>query len=176
MGGHGASKKLKMDSKPLLKPLLKPFFNPLLFSVLFLSAVFWGCGHKLEDGDYQLVRQHILKDDCGLAEEPGLFAVGHLRTTGELVFWGYDFFEIQLVGFYLSDTERWRADGNVANISWEMGGTACKLDEIRMSMEATVKTRRSFEGVFSISTHTAKAPECVCELWAGYEAVFLEKP
>jgi len=132
-----------------------------------------GCGHKLEDGDYQLLRQEIFKDDCGLADIPGIFTVGHLRTTGDLVFFGYDFFEMQLAGFYLSATERWRADGNIGNVTWNVNGKVCRLNEIRMSVEAKARTKERFEGTLSISTHTEKPLECICELWAGFEAVFL---
>ena len=151
----------------------KPKKTPLVWWGLVLSALSLGCGHVLEDGEYQLVEQRILKDDCGLAKESGLFATGRLLTTGDVVSFAYAFFDMQLVGFYLEATERWRADGNVENVSWTVNEKACRLDEIRMSLEATAKTKRRFVGTFSLTTHTPRAPECVCEFWAGYEATRL---
>jgi hypothetical protein len=121
-------------------------------------------------GDYQLSAGDILRDTCGLAEEEGLFAIGHLRRRGEEVLFAYEFFDIQLAGFYLASKEVWRADGNVGNVFWHRGGKACKLEEIRMSIEARTQSSGRFEGVLLLSTHSESMPECVCELWAGYEA------
>jgi len=127
----------------------------------------------LEDGNYQLVKKNILKDNCKLADIPGVFSQGHLRTTGELVFFKYALFEMQLTGFYLSATERWRADGNMGNVTWHMHEKPCQLDEIRMSIEASAQTPKRFEGTFALSTHAGKTPECACELWASFEATRL---
>jgi len=165
---------LKMLSSARKAPGMKKINTHIKKTLLCLCGLLLcsACGHMLEDGNYQLSPQTILKDDCGMAQVPGIFSSGRLRTTGDVVFFKYDFFEVQMTGFYLAATERWRADGNAGNVTWHVHEKACQLDEIRMSMEATSKTKKRFEGTLSISTHAAKAPECACELWVDFEAVY----
>ncbi len=141
-----------------------------LFGVLVLTAA-CGRSHVLDDGAYAFSLAEVLRDDCGLRQDPKVLSTGTLTTTGNLVALDYGYLDIKLKGIYLSKEERMSLDGTAANVSTVVRGNTCLLDTVAMHMETTTSTAAThFDGAMSFVLDARQSNECVCQMWVKFTA------
>ena len=126
--------------------------------------------HDLIDGDYTFELTEILRDDCSMANTPGVVGKATLKTNGHGVAFDYSFLQTKLLGTYLSSTEKVTADGTAVNVSTTVRNRQCLLDTVVIHLDGETKTSTSMTGVMSISFDARSPDECVCQFWFKYKA------
>lgn len=138
---------------------------------VLLALVGLGCGrvHPLNDGDYTFTVTRVIRDDCGLANDP-ILGVGTLLTTGHQVGLTLTKPEAQLVGTYRKDVEEMVLDGTIANFQTVVRGQECLLDVVTLHLDTVTVDATDFRGTMSI-TYDARQPDaCVCKFWFDFTA------
>ena len=140
---------------------------------LAAALVLTACGrtHPLRDGSYGFTVTEVVRDDCGEASRPELMSGGALQTHGHEVRFDTGFFDVKLVGQYLSGTESMRLDGSAANVVTTVQTRQCLLDLVTMTMEASTLDPASFEGQLSAKYEPNRPADCGCETWVRFSAV-----
>jgi len=145
--------------------------TPRLLWLLLVPVALQGCRtHEAEDGTYQFALTEVIRDECGLAAEPGIMSTGTLVTTGNTVAIDYGFLGIKLVGTYLQTGEQMTMDGTAVNVRTQVRGQSCLEDTVAVHLDATTKSPTEFDGVMSFSYDTRQPDECVCQFWLRYAA------
>ena len=131
-----------------------------------------GCGrtHTLTDGRYELSLTEVVRDDCALVNQSGVVSGGTLRTTGNVVRFDYDLFDIQMNGNYASSEERMSLDGSAANVQLTVSANDCLLDLVTLHLEASSASPTQFTGSLAYSLENERKNACVCDLWILYQA------
>jgi hypothetical protein len=132
--------------------------------------------HPQLDGRYALTLDQVIRDDCGMASNPELVESMHYLNTGELVRVDYSLYDIQLVGSFLADSERFSADGSSANVNTLVSGQQCLLDLVTVHLDAATVSPQAFSGALSVRLDARRPDSCVCELWVTYAAQLVDPP
>lgn len=141
-------------------------------ALLLAGCALFGCGntHPLKDGTYAFTRASVIRDDCGQADRPELMSGGVLQTHGNEVRLDTGFYEIKLIGVYLSGTESMRLDGSAANVSTIVQGRECLLDLLVLSIEASTLDPDRFAGSLSARYEAERPVDCDCQTWVQFSA------
>ncbi|WP_224369254.1 hypothetical protein [Hyalangium versicolor] len=126
-------------------------------------------------GHYDLRFVSKYRDDCNLLpfDKPESLWDGSLLITGQVVRMDFELLEMQLVGRFLESKDRFAVDGSVANASIVLPNTneECLLDQVSVHLEGTTVCRTRFDGTVRVRYEARQPDQCVCELWASFEAV-----
>jgi hypothetical protein len=143
------------------------------FALAAAALVFTACGntHPLQDGSYAFTRGEVVRDDCGEASRPELMSGGALERHGHEVRFDTGFFNVKLVGQFLSLTERFHLDGSAANVVAQVEGRECLLDLVVLTMDAETIDPTSFSGTLSAQYQAERPVDCDCETWVRFSAV-----
>ncbi len=125
--------------------------------------------HLLTPGSYSVTVLRTLRDDCGLAAAPEIAGPLELDPAEDIVRLRYALFQARLTGFYLEQSEAFSADGTVQNVTAPLAGQTCRIDMVRLHLEARTLSRDAFGGELSATLESEQAG-CDCVLWAQYEA------
>ncbi len=143
-----------------------------LFLLLPIALASSACflEHTQAEGAYTFTIDRVLKDECGLASDPTVSRGASLQVAGEVVRLDYSYFNVQMVGAYLSGAERFYADGSAGNVDVQVKGQECLVDLVAIHLDATTQTRENFSGNLSVKLEPRVASRCACELWLTYSA------
>ncbi|WP_224245928.1 hypothetical protein [Hyalangium gracile] len=126
-------------------------------------------------GHYTLQSTEIYRDDCNLLpsvdDDPHALWDGSLLITGQVVRMDFELLEMQLVGRFLESGDSFSVDGSVANATVKVNREICLLDQVSVHMEGTTVCRTRFDGVVRVRYEARRPDQCVCELWANFQAV-----
>jgi hypothetical protein len=124
-------------------------------------------------GHYDLRITEKYRDDCSLLpnDNPDALWDGSLLITGQVVRMDFELLEMQLVGRFLESQDSFSVDGSVANATAIANGQECLLDQVSVHLEGTTVCRTRFDGVLRVRYEARRPDQCVCELWATFEAV-----
>ena len=140
----------------------------LLLTVVMLGST---CRiHDLLDGVYTLQLTEVLRDDCAMANAPGVIGTATLKTNGHNVLLDYSFLQTRLLGTYLSQTEKMTADGTAVNVSTTVRARQCLLDTVVVHLDGETESPTRMSGAMSIQFDTRSPDECVCKLWFKFDA------
>lgn len=141
-------------------------------SLVALALALSSCGreHVQQEGVYALTIDKVVRDDCNLASHPDLVRRAELFVSGEVVRIDYSLFDINLVGSYLEEVERFSVDGSTANLNATVGGKECLLDLATVHLDATTQDPDTFSGNLSVRLEAQVQTSCACELWVAYTA------
>lgn len=145
-----------------------PLVRRGLFLVLFVLG---GCRvHTLEDGAYTFTKGEVLRDDCGLANQPEVFGRGTLLKAGHMVRLNYSYLGAEFAGTYRYGLEEFTADGTLTNTRVTLRGQDCQVDTVQLGVDATTQTARQFTGTFTFAFQSRASDACTCRLMARYDA------
>jgi hypothetical protein len=147
------------------------FLLPLLLLTVGLSL---GCNSFTQNpGHYDLRATEVFRDDCNLLppSDPDALWDGSLLITGQVVRMDFELLEMQLVGRFLASGERFAVDGSVANAETLINGETCLLDQVSVHLEGDTVCATQFKGVLRVRYEARRPDNCVCELWARFDAV-----
>jgi hypothetical protein len=142
-------------------------FVPSVLALLLIG----GCRlHTLEDGAYSVARSEILRDDCGLSNQPDVFGRATLLKAGHGVRLDYSYLNAQLTGTYRYGLEEFTADGTVGNARLTLRGQDCQVDFVQLGLDAVTQTAQRFTGTLTINAQSRAADACTCRFIARYDA------
>jgi hypothetical protein len=123
-------------------------------------------------GHYDLRATEVYRDDCGLLPSDEALWDGSLLITGQVVRMDFELLDMQLVGRFLESGNSFAVDGSVANATATANGQECLLDQVSVHLEAdTASCPTQFNGTLRVRYEARRPDQCVCELWARFEAV-----
>jgi hypothetical protein len=158
---HGVGYGVPVSTRRFLLPCL------LLTAGLCLS-----CNTFVQNpGHYDMRAVEVYRDDCGLLRSPEALWDGSLLITGQVVRMDFELLEMQLVGRFLESDDRFSVDGSVANATAVANGQECLLDQVSVHLEGTTVCATQFNGTLRVRYEARRPDNCVCELWARFEAV-----
>jgi len=142
----------------------------LLVSVSAVMALS-GCRvHTLQDGAYDFTAVEVMRDDCGLASQPEVFARGTLLTAGHVVRLDYPYLSTQLAGQYRYGLEEMTMDATLANVRTRLRGQDCQVDVVSVALDSVTQSPTRFTGSMSFTFNTRTADACTCRLFFRYDA------
>ncbi|MBN1205253.1 MAG: hypothetical protein JXB05_10045 [Myxococcaceae bacterium] len=144
----------------------------LLPSLLIAVGLSLGCNSFVQNpGAYELQATEVMRDDCNLMRSPEALWDGSLLITGQVVRMDFELLEMQLVGRFLAGGESFSVDGSVANATVSANGQECLLDQVSVHLEGETICATQFDGTLRVRYEARRPDNCVCELWARFEAV-----
>jgi hypothetical protein len=131
---------------------------------LMLSA----CGrqHPLGDGEYAFQVVEVLKDDCGLSEDPRIISSASISASGNFVSMRYRY----LAGTYRSGSDDFILDGASVNVNAMLRNQDCVLETIAMHIDGETVSAREFKGALSFAFDAKRPDSCKCNYWVRFEA------
>ncbi len=139
----------------------------VVLSVLVVS----GCRvHTLEDGAYAFTKGEVLRDDCGLANQPEVFTKGTLLKAGHMVRLSYGYLGAELAGTYRYGLEEFTADATITNTRATLRGQDCQLDTVQLGIDATTQSAQRFTGTLSFVFQSRASDACTCRLMTRFDA------
>lgn len=139
--------------------------------LLLVSLLLSGCRvHTLQDGVYELRSTEVLRDDCGLATQPGVFTRGTLLTAGHNVRFNYGYLNTELAGTYRYGLEEMTMDASLGNVRTTLRGTDCQVDVVTVALDSITRNASSFTGTLSYTFQSRTADACTCRLFVRYDA------
>ena len=145
----------------------------LLLPALLLSAGLCASCHSFPQnpGHYDIKATEVYRDDCSLLRSPEALWDGSLLITGQVVRIDFELLEMQLVGRFLESGSSFAVDGSVANATATANGQECLLDQVSVHLEGDTVCETRFDGTLRVRYEARRPDQCVCELWARFEAV-----
>ncbi len=140
--------------------------------LLVAGGLSLGCNDFVQNpGPYELRAVEVMRDECGLLPSAEELWDGSLLITGQVVRMDFELLDMQLVGRFLAEGERFAVDGSVANATVITNGQECLLDQVSVHLEGTTVCATQFDGTLRVRYEARRPDSCVCELWARFEAV-----
>jgi hypothetical protein len=136
------------------------------------------CGYRSHEqlaGQYAFSTVQVLTDPCGLMPAAGLWG-GSLVKTGDYVRLTYELEQMWLVGYYRYDLEEFYLDGTatevVVDAPADAGVTSCKLDQLRVHLDAVTRSPDRFDGTLTVTYDVnPESPfACECRMSVIYQA------
>ena len=128
-------------------------------------------GHEQGEGRYAFSTVQVLTDPCGLLPAAGLWG-GTLVESGNYVRLDYELQQMWLVGYYRNSLEEFYLDGTATDVVVDVGGTSCRLDQLRVHADAVRRSPERFDGTLTVEYDVA--PEspfaCQCRMSVIYQA------
>jgi hypothetical protein len=141
----------------------------LVFLLAVLSLA--GCRvHTLQDGAYDFTLVETLRDDCGLASQPGVFTRGTLITAGHMVRLQYGYLGAEFTGTYRYGLEEMTMDATLANVRTTLRGQDCQVDSVAVALDSSTVNAGRFTGTLNFTFQTRTSDACTCRFYARYEA------
>lgn len=142
------------------------------FLLVVLAAVQASClPFAQNQGDYVIVPTEVMRDECGLLSEIQDDLTLSMQITGRVVRFDFGVQNMQLIGYFLEEGEDFTADGNAANVTIDVQGQECLLDQMNVHLDGTTRCATQFDGVLRLAYESERLERCSCELWLRYEAV-----
>jgi len=128
-----------------------------------------------QPGEYALSATEEIVDDCGLLASPEALWDAEVLIAGDTVRMDFGLFEetegaggIELVGFFLGMDDRFTVDGSVANVTTEVRGQQCLLDNATVHLDGRTDCPTQFSGTLRVRFESRRSVGCNCELWVKY--------
>lgn len=145
----------------------------VLLSTLALSS----CRiHTLQDGAYDFTLVETLRDDCGLASQPGVFTRGTLLTAGHVVRLTYGYLGTELAGTYRYGLEEMTMDATLANVRTTLRGQDCQVDTVSVALDSKTVSAARFTGTLNFTFQSRTTDACTCRFFARYDATRTQGP
>ncbi|HET9451882.1 MAG TPA: hypothetical protein VFO83_13420 [Aggregicoccus sp.] len=152
--------------------------RPLLPVSLLAALLGMACTNTYpqQQGDYLFTATEEIVDDCELVAEPEALWDAQVLIAGETLRMDYGLFEqageggTELVGFFLGVDDRFTVDGSVANVTTQVRGQPCLLDNVAVHLDGRTDCPTQFSGTLSVRYESRGSAACNCELWVKYTA------
>lgn len=149
-----------------------------------LGGVSFSCGrvHDQLEGTYDFAAVEVLRDECGLLQDPAAVWAADLFISGHVVRMrsrpgaatsppDYRQYDLPLAGAYRADLEEFEVDGSAGNVVAILpGGQECLLDLLTLHLEAVTDTPSTFHGTLAVRYEADLPDICACQLWTTYRA------
>jgi len=152
-----------------------PYLVPLLAA---LALVGQGCRVREQtEGPYALAATAVEKDECLLVPASGALFSADFFSTGNYVSLHTDWYGVTLDGafrnrpFFDQAPESFFADGSAQNVSAQVGGLSCALDQATVHVDGVTDTPEEFHGALRFRYEARQPPGCLCESWVAFRAV-----
>jgi|GEM_PF-1843863 len=135
-----------------------------------MCAGCFGRNHTLHDGTYEFSAQEVIRDECRIQSGSALWS-GSMRISGDLIRVQLDerIYNMEAVGYFLANVERFTLDGSAGNVAVQVNGTECLVTLVQAHVEAVTDSASAFHGETQILFNTDQ-PGCYCQLWARFTA------